>query len=270
MVVLTEQEFLQLSHYIKEHFGINLSDKKHLVMGRLQGALNQNGFESFSDFYRYLIREPNGEMMTQLINRITTNHTFFLREIEHFQYFRDRALPELTANIRERDLRIWSAGCSSGQEPYTLAMILADYFKEKKERWDTRVLATDISERVLEIAAAGIYNNEDLEKIPAHWRIQYFRPVSPSGCVVQERIRNEVVFRRFNLMNQVFPFKKKFHVIFCRNVMIYFDQPTKQALIDRFYEHLEPGGYLFVGLSESIGRQETRWRCMSPAAYRKD
>lgn len=270
MVVLTEQEFHQLACYIKDHFGINLTGKKHLVMGRLQGTLAEHDFESFSDFYQYLLNDTSGETATQLVNKITTNHTFFLREIEHFRYFRDRVLPDLVVNLRERDLRVWSAGCSSGQEPYTLAMILADYFGDKKPKWDTRILATDISEHVLALAAEGIYNNEAIEKIPAHWRMQYFKSLDHDQCVVHERIRNEVVFRRFNLMNTVFPFKRRFHVIFCRNVMIYFDQQTKQELVNRFYEITEPGGYLFVGHAESLGRQETRYRCLAPAVYRKE
>lgn len=270
MISLTEQEFQLLFNYIKKNFGINLAGKEHLVTGRLQKTLSDLGLESFAEYYRYLTHDGSGEAVTDLVNKITTNHTFFLRENAHFYFLRDRVLPEITSQMRERDIRIWSAGCSSGEEPYTLAMILTDFFGTEASLWDKRILATDISEQVLQTAAEGVYTNEAIVNVPAHWRLQYFKPFDKERSIVAEQIKKEVIYRRFNLMNEVFPFKKRFHTIFCRNVMIYFDQETKMALVNRFYDALEPGGYLFVGHSESLNKQETKFSCIKPAVYRKE
>jgi chemotaxis protein methyltransferase CheR len=210
-------------------------------------------------------------MASELVNKLTTNHTFFAREVQHFDFFKNKTLPDLVKQCeKNRDLRIWSAGCSSGEEPYTLAMLIADYFGENRAMWDTKVLATDISTKVLNIAKAGIYQNEQLDSLPENWRRNYFKKLDKEKSSVADNIKSEVVFRIFNLMNEAFPFKKKFHVIFCRNVMIYFDSNTKTELVNKFYENTEHGGYLFIGHSESINREESRYKYVMPAVYRKE
>ena len=148
MISISDKEFHQFSTYIKNHYGINLKEeKKILLAGRLQNVLIQNGFQNFQDYYNYIQSDHTGERITALINKITTNHTFFMREVNHFYYFRDVVLPQLENQVKEKDLRIWSAGCSSGQEPYTLAMMIDEYFEQDKSLWDTKILATDISHR---------------------------------------------------------------------------------------------------------------------------
>lgn len=271
MIDISDQEFWQLVHYVKANYGINLSQKRTLMVGRLQNYLVQKNIKSFSEYYKILVSDMTGELACELVNKLSTNHTFFAREAQHFDFFKHKVLPGLIAgNNRGKDLRIWSAGCSSGEEPYTLAMILADHFADNKGFWDTKVLATDISSKVLDAAVKGVYLNEQLQSLPEHWRKGYFRKLDGEKSMVVDRIKNEVVFRIFNLMNEVFPFKKKFHVIFCRNVMIYFDNKTKMELVRRFYEHTESGGYLFIGHSESISREETAYRYIMPAVYRKE
>ncbi|GAE87692.1 CheR family methyltransferase [Acetivibrio straminisolvens] len=272
MLNITKKEFDKLAAYVKSNYGINLTEKKKtLVVGRLHNILQQMNFKSFSDYYDYVISDTTGEALTTLINKITTNHTFFMREPDHFEFFASTVLPYLTATIKgSMDLRIWSAGCSSGEEPYTLAMIIADFFGAQKAFWDTRILATDISMNVIQKAKRGIYSSERIEGVPDSWRRKYFRKIDESNWAVADSIRNEVIFRIFNLMNTAFPFKKKFHVIFCRNVMIYFDQQTKMELVNRFYEFTEPGGYLFIGHSESLNREETGYKYIMPAVYRKE
>jgi len=272
MLHISKKEFDQLAAYVKSNYGINLTEKKKtLVVGRLQNILQQMNFTSFSDYYDYVMSDTTGEAVTTLINKITTNHTFFMRKPDHFDFFASTVLPYLSATIkRPLDLRIWSAGCSSGEEPYTLAMIIADFFGPQKPLWDTRILATDISVNVIQKAKAGIYSNERIEGVPEAWKRKYFRKVDENNWAVVDSIRNEVIFRIFNLMNTVFPFKRKFHVIFCRNVMIYFDQQTKMELVNRFYEYTEPGGYLFIGHSESLNRDETKYKYVMPAVYRKE
>lgn len=272
MLYITDKEFYKLADFIKTNYGINLSEKKKaLVVGRLQNLLAEKNFSSFSQYIDYVIEDKTGEALKTLVNKITTNHTFFMREPQHFHFFKNTVLPYLCEQEKStRDLRIWSAGCSSGEEPYTLAMIIADYFGNEKMLWDTKILATDISIKVLEQAKNGVYSNESLQSLPENWRNKYFQIINNEKSIISESIKNEVIFRVFNLMNTSFPFKKKFHVIFCRNVMIYFDAATKRDLVNRFYEHTEHGGYLFIGHSESLNREETKYKYIMPAVYRKE
>lgn len=270
MVPITEKEFWQLSDYIKAHYGINLKEEKlSLVTGRLQKVLAANNMSSFSEFYKLILSDKTGNAAVNLINSITTNHTFFMRESEHFNFFKAKVLPDLVDNVRGNDLRIWSAGCSSGEEPYTLAMIIDEQLGANKKNWDAKILATDISSKVLEAAVRGMYDHERLATLPACWKMNYFIKYNGEQYIVSDKIRNEVIYRKFNLMEEVFPFKKKFHVIFCRNVMIYFDNETKARLVEKFYDLTEPGGYLFIGHSESLGRDNTRYKYVMPAVYRK-
>lgn len=270
MLNITSEEFAKLAAYIQANYGIYLKkEKKNLVTSRLQSVLLSKNFASFSEYYQYLLQDRSGQAASELINRITTNHTYFMREPEHFYYFRDQILPELKANCKEQDLRIWCAACSTGEEAYTLAMLIDEFFGTEKQHWDTRLLATDISLKVLQTATAGIYPAERISPLPASWQKKYFKKFEENKVKVVDKIRQEIIFRRFNLMEKVYPFKQKFQVIFCRNVMIYFDLPTKNKLIKKLYEQLQPGGYLFVGHAEALNRETTDFRYVRPAIYRK-
>ncbi len=270
MITITKKEFDQLSAYIKANYGIYLKpEKETLVIGRLQNELLQKGFKNFTEYYDYVINDKTGIAVSVLMDKITTNHTFFMREADHFAYFREVVLPYLASRVTERDLRIWCAGCSSGEEPYTLAMLLDEFFGRDKPYWDTKILATDISNKVLEEAKRGVYGNKEMETLPAKWRMSYTVKQDSETSIFTEKIRNEVIFARLNLMEKVFPFRKKFHVIFCRNVMIYFDEMTKNTLVKKYYDLLETGGYLFIGHSESLNREETGFKYVQPAVYRK-
>lgn len=271
MVEITDKEFRQLAEYIQNNYGIHLrEEKKTLITGRLHNVLLECNCRNFSEYFNLLQADIKGKMVATFINKITTNHTYFMREADHFNYFRDKTLPYLESKVKDKDLRIWSAGCSSGEEPSTLTMILNDYFGKEKMLWDTKVLATDISDRVLEKAKKGQYPNEQLSSLPMNWQISYFRKINSENSVLIDKIRNEIIYRKFNLMDDTFPFKKKFHVIFCRNVMIYFDNKTKTELVNKFYEVTEPGGYLFIGHSESLNRESTKYKYILPAVYRKE
>jgi chemotaxis protein methyltransferase CheR len=271
VINITQDEFSRLADYIKKNYGIHLRDeKKSLVMGRLQNVLEQTNCSSFSDYYNYIVSDKSGEAVVTLMNRITTNHTFFMREQEHFNYFRDTVLPYLKDQSTDKDLRIWSAGCSSGEEPYTLAMIIDEYFGKDKSHWDARVLATDISEKALEKAKRGVYASRDIAALPYNWKLNYFSALDSASSAISDKIKREVIYRKFNLMTPSFVFRKKFHVIFCRNVMIYFDKKTREDLVDKFYDATERGGYLFIGHSESLNREATRYKYVIPAVYRKE
>ncbi|MHB8064854.1 MAG: CheR family methyltransferase, partial [Ruminiclostridium sp.] len=172
--------------------------------------------------------------------------------------------------ISRKDIGIWSAGCSSGEEPYTLAMIIDEFFGIESRNWDTKILATDISSKVLDMAIHGIYENDRIASLPPQWKMNYFKKLDDDKFILIDKIRNEIIFRKFNLMDKIFPFKKKFHVIFCRNVMIYFDNKTKMELIEKFYNLTEPGGYLFIGHSESLGQDNINYKYVIPSVYRKE
>ncbi|HEY2422441.1 MAG TPA: protein-glutamate O-methyltransferase CheR [Neobacillus sp.] len=267
---MTEKEFQQLAEYIEKNYGIHLKDeKKTLVIGRLQHVLQEGNFKNFTEYYNHLVTDKTKQAAITLINKITTNHTFFMREVDHFHFYRDKILPNLKETVKDKDLRTWSAGCSTGEEAYTLAMIINDFFGKEKLWWDTKVLATDISERVLKKAEKGQYYQNQLTSIPHNWKANYFKNYNHETSVIADKIQNEVIFRKFNLMDQVFPFKRKFHVIFCRNVMIYFENQTKVDLVNKFYEYTEHGGYLFIGHSESLNREVTKFKYVMPGVYRK-
>ncbi|HOV25223.1 MAG TPA: protein-glutamate O-methyltransferase CheR [Pseudobacteroides sp.] len=271
MKPITEKEFNNLVNFVKTKYGVNLSNKKALVIGRLQNYIEQSGFNSFSEYLDVVMSDKTGNAITTLVNKVTTNHTYFMREPDHFNFFKNTVLPYLEkTESAKKDLRIWSAGCSTGEEPYTIAMIIDEYFGTEKSLWNTVMLATDISTKVLETACNGIYSNESIEVLPQKWKFNYFKKIDEEKSVISDNIKKEVVFKKFNLMEEVFPFKRKFHVIFCRNVMIYFDLKTRIELVNKFYDFLEAGGYLFIGHSESLIREETKFKYILPAIYRKE
>ncbi len=270
MVAITENEFCQLSNYIRNNYGIYLKEeKKKLFAGMLQNVLSEKNFKNFSDYYKYLITDKTGKAVTALLDRITINYTFFMREVDHFYYFRDKVLPLLVTAVKEKDLRIWSAACSSGEEAYTLAMIIDEFFGREKKNWDTRVLATDISERVLNVAKNGIYIKDRIDPLPVNWKLNYFSHYNAENVILNDKIKKEVIYRKFNLMESEFPFKKKFHTIFCKNVMLYFDHQTNEELVNKLYDQLEDGGYLFIGHSESLNRDNSRFKYIMPSVYQK-
>ncbi|MBP7459729.1 MAG: chemotaxis protein CheR [Candidatus Delongbacteria bacterium] len=270
-VDISPQEFHAIADLVYQTFGIHLTDQKiTLVKGRLQTLLKEMNMISFKQYYDYVVQDRTDRALIELINLLTTNHTYFNREREHFDFITRSFLPRIESEtLHDRDIRIWSAGCSSGEEPYMLVILMMEFFGESYHKWKCGVLATDISDRVIRLARSGIYPEERLKELPNPIRLKYFHPMSNRQWQVNDPVRNEVTYRRFNLMNSVFPFKKGFHAIFCRNVMIYFDLPTRTRLIERFYHHLVPGGYLFIGHSETLGRDHHYFKYIQPALYQR-
>ncbi|MFU8819558.1 MAG: CheR family methyltransferase [Desulfurivibrio sp.] len=273
-LTISDREFRLIRTLVYERFGINLTDQKRaLVVGRLQKLLRDGGFSSFDHYHEAVTADKSGTALDQLVNRISTNYTYFNREQAHFQFFTQTVLPDLVARQRtrnHRDLRIWSAGCSSGEEPYMLTMLMMEHLGSDYDSWSAGVLATDISEQALGKARRGVYDDDQIAKVPAAIKHKYFKRLENGSWRVIEKLQGQVTLRRFNLMNRQFPFKKPFQVIFCRNVMIYFDTPTRQALVKRYHQHLEPGGYLFIGHSESLGREQDDFQYIMPAVYRRN
>ena len=267
---VSREEFMALVKWVRDKYGVNLEQKATLVEGRLWNVIKQKGFSSLKEYFDYAVADKSGMKIKTLLTRLTTNYTYFMREDQHYAFLTGAALPNLIPTLKNKDLRIWSAGFSSGEEPYTTAMVLDDYFGLSKSQWDCKVLATDISPQVLEKANQAIYEEEKLKNISQAWRMKYFKKLGPDRYQIADFLRNEVIFRSFNLMDKTFPFKKKFHVIFCRNVMIYFNKPTRDALIERYYDILEPGGYLFIGMSETVDKTTSRFDFVKPSIYRKE
>lgn len=267
--MITDNEFKRIVEYMRHNFGIELGQKRVLVGGRLENYLARNGYANYNEFMAKVESDPTGSAATDLVNVLTTNHTYFMRESSHFDYLRRVVLPWVKQTAGgERDLRLWSGASSTGEEPYALAMVLLDYFGIERSQWDTRILATDVSTRVLEHAIRGIYLKEEIAPLPLQWKQRYFKQISPEEFKVKDQLKKQVIFRKFNLMNP-FPFKRKFHVVFLRNVMIYFEDDTKYELVKKIYDYMEPGGYLFIGTTESLDREKTQFQYIQPSIYRK-
>ncbi len=270
MLNLSDADFQRLYTYIQSHYGIDLSKKKNLIVSRLSNTLAAEGYKDFSSYVNDIVSGKDKERTITMLNKLTTNYTYFLREIEHFEFMEKTVLPALAQkHQRDHSLSIWSAGCSSGEEPYTISMYLKEFFGAKGgAAWDTRILATDISQNILNSAIHPSYQEEALSKLPATWKRKYFTQKSDGSYTVSPEIRNNVIFKTFNLMDPI-QFRRQFDLIFCRNVMIYFDQPTKDALVRRFYNATVPGGYLFIGHSEGLNKATCPYKYLLPAIYQK-
>ena len=265
-LAITDADFQRLARFIQGNYVIDLSKKRQLIVGRLSTAIRQRGYDSFSKFVDHLLSTKDQDELTLVLNKLTTNYTFFMREMDHWELFRTQIIPEIIRrHQRDKTLAIWSAGCSSGEEPYNISMYLFDYLGNQAANWDTRILATDISAQALASAQKGVYELPD--NMPAAWKKKYFRPQQDGSWMVTPQVKQNVIFRTFNLMDPI-QFKRKFDVIFCRNVMIYFDQPTKDALVRRFYNATLPGGYFLISYSENLSAN-TPYARIAPATYQK-
>lgn len=264
-VELSESHFQKIRQLVYQVCGIHLKDgKQALVRARLMKRLRALGLSGFDAYLRYIEGNKGGEELGCMIDVITTNKTSFFREPSHFNYLRDHVLPEISDR---RKMRFWTAACSSGEEAYSLAIVLEEHLAELRYK-DLKILATDISTRMLEKARQAVYEEDLLRECPAPYVRKYFIPAGPGRWQIKEPIRRRVRVARLNLMDP-WPMKGSFNVIFCRNVMIYFDRPTQQKLVNRLWRYLEPDGYLFVGHSEGLSAISHQFRYVRPAIYRK-
>ena len=267
--MITDAEFRRIATFLKQRYGIDMSQKKVIMNGRLENYLKNGGWDSFTAYMDDVEQDSSGELERMLVNFLTTNHTYFMREFEHFEFFKDVALPwAAKKEEKSKDLRVWCGAASTGEEPYMIAMVMKEFFGMAAHEWDARVLATDISTQALQHAIEGVYNDDHLKSVPDAWKRRFFQKTADDNYVVKEELKQEVIFRKFNLMEQ-FPFRKKMHVVFLRNVMIYFDAPTKCELVQKVYDCLEPGGYLFIGMTETLDRTSTPFQMIRPSIFRK-
>lgn len=267
---ISSAQFERITHALHAHAGIRMREgKEGLVRARLAKRLRQLSLVDYDAYLDFVEYEPSGREFAEMIDALTANKTSFLREVSHFDYLRDVVLPALKGSVR-----IWSAGCSSGEEPYSLAMLamLANESLDGITTRDGRILATDLSHRVLATAKAATYPVEHMADVPSTWMQKYWiRTRDDLGhdvCEAGTSLRSLVHFAKLNLMER-WPMQGPFDVILCRNMMICFDKVTQQQLIERYWALLRPGGYLFVGHSESLTGLTHRFRYVQPAVYVK-
>jgi len=273
-LVLTDQEFEEIAEMVYRHCGIDLHDgKKELVRSRLAKLVRKYNIATFREYCSYVLSDSSGNAMTELTDAISTNLTSFFRESQHFDFLTKMLIPELITrkNGKPSKIRCWSAGCSTGEEPYSIAITLLESLRQDS-RWDIKILATDISSRVLQRAAQGIYDDERVAPVPPAVKSRYLTPLRQNGqslYQVSATLQKNIVFKYLNLMES-WPFHGPLDFIFCRNVMIYFDKSTQQKLVNRYWDVLDHGGYLFTGHSESLTGIIHKFRYIQPTIYRKD
>ena len=270
---LASRDFARLTAFVYSETGIRLGpEKKTMLEGRLRKRLSELQIASYKNYCDYLFGTDGlREEKIRFIDVVTTNKTDFFREPKHFDYLVQQALPEMTARAGGQPLLLWSAGCSSGEEPYTLSMVLSDY-AETHAGFRFRILATDISTRVLELAQLAVYSTDTVEPVPPPMRRKYLlrsREVNADRVRIVPELRRLIEFRRLNFMDSDYGVDERADAIFCRNVIIYFDRPTQENILRKLTNHLKPGGYLFVGHSETLHDMNLPVEALGPALYRR-
>lgn len=268
---LTERDFQTIKKLVVEHTGICLSDAKHdMIYSRLAKRLRQLDLTSFSD-YLALLTADDGDEIGNFINSVTTNLTSFFREQHHFDFLKENLIPRMVKeNSDTRVIRLWSAGCSTGEEPYSLAMMFKECVPEN-QGWDVRILATDLDTNVLATASQGVYALDRVNGIPQDKLKRWFyrgKGASEGKVKVSSELRDMISFKQLNLMGK-WPVKPGVDIIFCRNVVIYFDKDTQKILFDRYANTLKLGGYLFIGHSETLYNVSTRFNLLGKTIYQR-
>lgn len=270
--LISDQEFDLFRKLIYDLAGINLSDnKKMLVISRLSRRLRTLNLQSFGEYLDYLRSAPEAEKeMVEMINRITTNKTDFFREIHHFEFLSETLIPSLL-KAGKKDIRVWSAGCSTGEEPYTIAMVIDAACRKtgfKPNQIDLRILATDIDTDVIDHARKAEYSKATIQQVPVFYRERYFEHATKDTFRVRDDLKYFVSIKRFNLTHE-FPFRKGFDVIFCRNVLIYFNQTDRLTIVRKMKNCLRDKGILILGHSESLLAEKLGFENLGDTMYLK-
>jgi chemotaxis protein methyltransferase CheR len=268
---MNEETFEIFKVFIESNLGIKIPPSKKIMLeSRLAKRLRALGMHSYEEYCAYVFSPSGFEKEIQhLIDEVTTNETDFFRESHHYDLLETRILPELVLQKKLDEINIWSVAASTGQEAYTIAMVMEE-FARKNRRVSYRILGTDISSKVLQVAQAGIYTEHQAAKIPVAQKKAYcLRSRDPAQKTIRFKsaIRDKIRFGRLNLMDNSYPIRKKYHIVFCRNVFIYFDKPTQHRVLAEIYAHMAPGGYLFMGHSENIGNVSLPLQNIASAVY---
>jgi chemotaxis protein methyltransferase CheR len=272
LVELNDEDFTQIVELVHTRFGIDLNKKRTLIRGRLNSTIRKLGYTSFSQYMDAVHADTTGRKLLDMVDRLSTNHTFFFREADHIHFLTETAFPSLWGDDIAgglRDCRIWCAASSSGEEPYSILIRMADEYGLSALPNHPIILGTDISTSALETARRGRYPLSRVKTAGDIVKRGYATQISDEEIEIKPTLRSRVLYKRLNLVNDDFPFKNKFDVIFCRNVMIYFDMETRRKLVTAMHRFLRPHGYLFLGHSESMGRNVSGYDYIRPAVYRR-
>lgn len=270
---MSDEDYQELADLIRRSFGIELRESKRtLVLGRLYPLLEKYGFRTHTEGMRAVRQDTSGVLLSELANALSTNHTAFYRESQHFNLLSSTVLPaleEAKTAAGDKDLRIWCAACATGEEAYTILFTMLNYFSGRYAAWKAGLLATDISRQALDVARKATYTGQQVQEVPGPALVRWFDQIGDDTFVVKKEVRDEVTFRRFNLMTQTYPFRQPFDCIFCRNVMMYFPHDICMRLLRRLREWIVPGGFLFVGHSEAVVHGLDGWEYVAPSLYRR-
>jgi chemotaxis protein methyltransferase CheR len=269
---MNPETFAEFKNFIETNLGIKIPPSKKIMLeSRLAKRLRALKMSNYEEYCAYVFSEEGfAREVQQLIDAVTTNETDFFRENKHFEILANQILPELIVEKQIQELNVWSVAASTGQESYTLAMIMEEFYLSHPS-FRYRILGTDISEKVLRIAETGIYTENQIKKIPSAMKMRYcMKSKNHEEKTIRFKpdIREKIQFRRMNLMDENYSIKKKYHIVFCRNVFIYFDRPTQKKVLDRIFSHMVPGGYLFMGHSENIGNSQLPLKSIASAVYK--
>jgi chemotaxis protein methyltransferase CheR len=267
---LNDSDFRKLSVYIYNNFGIQLPPtKKILLESRLKSRLKATGMENYSDYCKMVLNGKNSEELIHMVDVVSTNKTDFFREPQHFDFLTQEFLPQYYSQNPYGKLKVWSAASSSGEEIYTLAMVIQEFI-ENHHGLDYQILGTDISTRILEKARLAIYGMDRIEVIQNNLKKKYLlrsKDASKELVRIVPKLRAHTQFTRLNLMDDIYHLPDDFDFVFCRNVLIYFDRPTQEKVINKLCKHIVKGGYLFLGHSESITGQNVPLKQIKPTIY---
>jgi len=270
---MSQKTFIKFKNFIETNIGICIPDaKKVMIESRLLRRLKALNFNTYSEYSEYFFSlDGHSDELPRFVECITTNKTDFFREVAHFNYLRDQVLPELFSNPDIKDLRFWSAASSTGAEAYTMAMFIEEFLENNTQK-NYKILATDISEKVLKVGEAGVYSQETCEPIPLNFKKKYCllsKDRENPTVLMSMKLRSKIFFNKINLISESYQINNKYHVIFLRNVMIYFNKETQVNILNNLYKHLHPCGYLFLGHSENLSEKSLPFKRVGPSIYVK-
>lgn len=272
-VKLSDKDFAKLSNFIYHQYGIKMPEAKRIMLqSRLQKRLRALQIPSFGQYVDYVFSPQGSDEIIHMMDVVSTNKTDFFRENQHFEFLLDTVLPEIYETNHQNYVKIWSAGCSSGEEPYTMAMVLSEY-QQKVRGFDFQIMGSDLSTIVLEKAVQAIYAEDRVDVIPYDIKKKYLLRskdrTKPTVRIVPE-LRRKAMFKRINFMDEVYDAPMDFDIVFCRNVLIYFDRPTQERVINKLCRHLKPGGFFFLGHSESVTGINVPLKQIKPTVFRRE
>lgn len=267
--LLTDRDLGQIVRLVYDRSGITLHEgKRSLVTARLQKRLRVHGHRTFAEYLKHVETDSAGDELVELLDAIATNHTYFFREEQHFEMLASRVIPEWRAQPHQGPFKLWSAACSTGEEPYTIAMTLRDLAPAP----DFTIAASDLSTKALRAAKSGVYKMAGVQSLPREVLRRHFERGmgEQQGLVrVNQEVRRHVAFKNLNLL-EIKDLGERYDVVFCRNVMIYFDKAVQQRVVQMLERHIKPGGYLFISHAETLNGVQHKLRWIAPAVYRKE